>query len=654
MSARTAQGPSGKKRLTVLTRSQLFLAKRFSRLLLLLVSLPAMSQTVAVTQQQVIRYHFGENPDGSRLWTSPEFNDSDWPQTTTSPWPKPQYPSNGIIWVRIRVPVPSGENGSLALRQINLQNVPGAEEIYVNGVLAGTNGKLPPQPIAAVRMEQSVFPLSRGLVSNAPTALVAVRLWMTPRSNLEGSIDLRFVIDRAEVLETAAREARQSLLLARLPVYAAFFFMELLGIGLLVFWRFSGERDLALFGFVLVTGSAFVLFLMFTADGHLDLTQRHWDLPYGPLLFLAPFGAVLFSWNFFDIPSRFWKYAAYTGVAVMGMSAFAGEWFYYPYTFLPVLYHIEYGANAAFGLMIIGGDLWAVFNRPSKRLLAVVTALVPASSILSTLFGLPPLRFGPILIGGLAFTTLISQFTIAAILARQTWKTWREGTGLRVEMEAAREMQQALVTAVPETPGFQVHAVYAPAAQVGGDFYRVVPARDGGLLLVVGDVSGKGLRAAMTVSAIMGALRAITSESPATILRELNRTLAGQLRGGFVTCCVALIGAQGDGLIANAGHLAPYADGRELEVANGLPLGIVLEASYSDTAFTIMPGGRLTFLSDGVIEARNSTGELFGFERTGGIATRSAEDVAKAAQAFGQEDDITVLTLAFAPATQSQ
>ncbi|HEY1900924.1 MAG TPA: PP2C family protein-serine/threonine phosphatase [Terracidiphilus sp.] len=635
----------------MLTRSRLSLAKRFSRLLLLLVGLPAMAQTVATTQQSAIRYHFGENPDGSRLWTSPEFSDRDWPQSTATSWPKPQYPSDGIIWVRIRVPVPSGESGPLALRQISVQNLPSAEEIYVNGVLVAANGKLPPNPIAAIRMEQTVFPLSRGLVSNVPTALIAVRLWMRPLSNLEERVDLRFVIDRAEVLETAAREARQSRLLPSLPVYAAFFLMGLLGIGLLVFWRFSGERDLALFGFFLVTGSAFVLFLMFTSGGHLALTQRHWDLLYGPLQFLAPFSAVLFSWNFYDIPSRFWKYAAYAGVVVMSICAFANEWFYQPHAFLPVLHGIEYGANAAFGLIIIGGDLWAVFNRPSKRLLAVVTALVPASSILSTLFGLPPLRLGPISIGALSFTTLLSSFMIAGILVRRTWKTGREGAALRVELEAAREMQQALVTAVPETPGFVVHAVYAPAAQVGGDFYRVVPTRDGGLLLVVGDVSGKGLRAAMTVSALMGALRTITSESPAIILGELNRSLAGQLSGGFVTCCVARIGAQGDGLIANAGHLAPYVDGRELELENGLPLGIVLEVSYSDTAFTIMPGAQLTFLSDGIIEARNSTGELFGFERTAAIATRPAEDVAKAAQAFGQEDDITVLTLSFVPAT---
>jgi serine phosphatase RsbU (regulator of sigma subunit) len=314
---------------------------------------------------------------------------------------------------------------------------------------------------------------------------------------------------------------------------------------------------------------------------------------------------------------------------------------------------IEYGANAAFGLMIIGGDLWAIFNRPSKRLMAFVAALAPASSILSTLFGLPAIHFGATRISPLAFTMLISALVITSMLARRTWKTWREGAVLRVELEAAREIQQALVTAVPETPGFVVRAVYAPAAQVGGDFYRVAPAAAGGLVLVVGDVSGKGLRAAMTVSAIMGALRTIQTESPAAILMELNRSLAGQLPGGFVTCCVARIGADGAGTIANAGHLAPYLDGRELNVGNGLPLGIAADIEYSDVDFSVMPGQRLTFLSDGVIEARNSAGELFGFERTAAIANFAAEDLAKAAQAFGQEDDITVLTLSFAPVGSS-
>ena len=99
----------------------------------------------------------------------------------------------------------------------------------------------------------------------------------------------------------------------------------------------------------------------------------------------------------------------------------------------------------------IGGDLWAVFNRPSKRLLAAVTALSPIASIVSTYFSLPPIRFGSIVIGRLAFTILISGFVIAAILARRTWKTWRQGVELGIEFNAAREVQQQLVPPPPLT-----------------------------------------------------------------------------------------------------------------------------------------------------------------------------------------------------------
>ena len=102
--------------------------------------------------------------------------------------------------------------------------------------------------------------------------------------------------------------------------------------------------------------------------------------------------------------------------------------------------------------------------------------------------------------------------------------------------------------------------------------------------------------------------------------------------------------------MANAGHLAPYLNGRELTVEGGLPLGIADDASYVETAMRIDAGDTLTFLSDGVVEARNAAGELFGFERTTTISGRSAEQIAGAAQAFGQEDDITVLTLSFVPA----
>jgi serine phosphatase RsbU (regulator of sigma subunit) len=87
-----------------------------------------------------------------------------------------------------------------------------------------------------------------------------------------------------------------------------------------------------------------------------------------------------------------------------------------------------------------------------------------------------------------------------------------------------------------------------------------------------------------------------------------------------------------------------------MALESGLPLGIAPHVEYAQSAFHLAPGESLTLLSDGVVEARDRTGELFGFERTAAISTKPAEEIARAAQAFGQEDDITVLTVALVAA----
>ena len=216
------------------------------------------------------------------------------------------------------------------------------------------------------------------------------------------------------------------------------------------------------------------------------------------------------------------------------------------------------------------------------------------------------------------------------------------------ELDAAREIQQRLVTPPPAIPGFKIESAYSPAAQVGGDFYRVLPQEDGTILIVVGDVSGKGLPAAMTVSAIIGSLRTLSTAAPAQVLGALNRSLAGDLRSGFVTCLAARFSPGGSCILANAGHIPPYLDGKELNLENGLPLGLHSGSTYAETTLQLPPGAQLTLLTDGVLEARSKTGELFGFDRTAAISNQSAEAIAQAAQAFGQEDDITVLKLKFA------
>ena len=232
-------------------------------------------------------------------------------------------------------------------------------------------------------------------------------------------------------------------------------------------------------------------------------------------------------------------------------------------------------------------------------------------------------------------------------LARQ------EEARLSSEIESARTMQFLLVpSTAPETSGFRVESVYIPASEVGGDFFHLRPAEDDSLLVVIGDVSGKGLAAAMTVSTITGALRNEMSRQPAEILAHLNRVLHGQI-GGFVTCCISFISSDGAMTIANAGHLSPYRNGEEVAVEAGLPLGILPEGSYEESYHQLAVGDRLTFMSDGVIEARNVKGELYGFERTQQISNRSASAIAEIANHFGQEDDITVLSVEFSGAREA-
>ena len=233
-----------------------------------------------------------------------------------------------------------------------------------------------------------------------------------------------------------------------------------------------------------------------------------------------------------------------------------------------------------------------------------------------------------------------------AILANRFMRTRREEQRMITELEAARSVQSLLVPASAQsTPGFTVDSVYLPASEVGGDFFHMQPASDGSLLIVVGDVSGKGLKAAMTVSAIIGALRGNTITRPSEVIAYLNRVLHGQI-AGFVTCCVTRISQGGEIVIANAGHLSPYCNATELTTANGLPLGIATGSSYQESHFTLAPGDRLTFISDGVVEAANTRRELFGFDRAAQIINQSAAAIAEAAQQWGQDDDITVLTVA--------
>ena len=240
------------------------------------------------------------------------------------------------------------------------------------------------------------------------------------------------------------------------------------------------------------------------------------------------------------------------------------------------------------------------------------------------------------------------MFSLALIILIRSNRISRQQAVLESEIANAREVQQVILPeAIESIPGFHIECIYEPAREVGGDFFQIVPVANERLILVIGDVAGKGLPAALLVSVLVGAIRSVADfrSSPDEILAHLNQHMMGRTNGGFSTTLAALFTADGSVSIANAGHLPPYLDGREVELPGTLPLGIDRGATYQETKLQLEPGSRLTFYSDGVVEAQDKSGQLFGFERGREISIRPAKAIVEAAKAFGQMDDITVITV---------
>ncbi len=225
----------------------------------------------------------------------------------------------------------------------------------------------------------------------------------------------------------------------------------------------------------------------------------------------------------------------------------------------------------------------------------------------------------PTLLEVRAVTTTCVLAALLGLLFREQRQTTRERAMLEGEMRAARSVQQVLIPeAIPTVPGFAIESVYHPAGEVGGDFFQILPTASGGVLIAMGDVSGKGMPAAMTVSLLVGTFRTLAhyTQSPSEILVSMNQRMLGRQQGAFTTCLVLRADGNGSLTLANAGHLAPYLNGGELEIENGLPLGLSAEVAYPESTFQLGPGQRLTLLTDGVVEATNARRELYGFERT--------------------------------------
>ena len=216
-------------------------------------------------------------------------------------------------------------------------------------------------------------------------------------------------------------------------------------------------------------------------------------------------------------------------------------------------------------------------------------------------------------------------------------------------MQAAQEVQQYFIPSqLPAIPGFKIESAYRPAREVGGDFFQVLPHEtDGSILVALGDVAGKGLQAGMLATLIVGAVRTAArfTTDPKLVMALLNERLQGR---GLVTCMAMRVDKDGSATLVNAGHLPPYLNGAELQVEGSLPLGAVAAMEFPELHFKLADGDSLMLMSDGIVEAQDADGHLFGFDRIAKMVNErvTASGLATAAQEFGQEDDITVLSVA--------
>ena len=587
-----------------------------------------------------IRYHFGDDP----RWADPGFDDQSWPIAEQGRWPAPTFNSDGFMWVRARVRVRIDAAGPIAFC-LSQNIIAIADEVLVNGKEVGRQGSLPPRIELSIFPQDAVFDLPAGVAAPGTTAVVALRAWYPPFVRTFGWFgNADFILDESRNLRLALDSDRATTLLEWGPTLALNILIGIMGLGLLAFWRWIGTREILLCSAMLIVYPLFQLFHDLGVLGLLHLSFKLNSLIYILLQAAGMAITVEFVWEVHGLRALSLKRVAQVALVAFNLSALSGQLATTPSVILRYSISALVLAGAAFNIIILAVNLWALFNRRRTRLIAAALALIPIASILLWLGGTIGGTFGLIHIEYLDLAFFVSALALFLMLGQSGWQAWRARDELRIEFEAAREVQEQLVAPAVDVPGFKIESVYAPAKQVGGDFFRLLPGADGSLLVVVGDVSGKGLKAAMTVSAIMGALPGCPSRVPAQVLAHLNQALSGQV-GGLVTCCAAFIATDGAMTFANAGNPAPYRNGEVMAVEPGLPLGVLADINYQETRYQIAPGDRLTFVSDGVIEATSPQGRLFGFERTQAVSNQPANAIAEAAVQFGQEDDITVLSV---------
>jgi serine phosphatase RsbU (regulator of sigma subunit) len=619
------------------------------------------------------KFHIGDDP----RWADPDFDDSNWEPYDLAPgagnlapertlqvpelpgWQQHGHPAYaGYGWYRMRLRI---ETGSGPISLLMPKSVEDAYEIYLDGRLIGGFGKLGGFRLT-FDQHPKLFLIPDAALNPTRPITLAIRFWSLPwralpnQQNLYGGFRGVPLMGPSPLLHVFARSVPETE--PGWSIHTALFGYMVqpllyIGIGLVSIFLFlfsKGQREYLWAGIAL-TGRGLLIAAIFLEEAD-RIPQQAGEVAQQVALWATVFSMPLAAMWLLSVPRSRWHRAnilvfalfCAEGLASIG---FALGWLPPNATVDLVITWLAWIPRTALSLLLLLITIDGIRTVGHKAWVLLTPGVLYAGHMFAYMF-IEDLssRLGivdQLLSAGIPVSVLF--IFLIRFKAQQ-----RDNGRLLEDMRQAQEVQRLLIPyQAPNVPGWKIESIYRPAREVGGDFFQVLPYEDGSLLVVVGDVSGKGLQAAMTVSAIVGALRDERERRPAQVLHHLNRVLCAQI-SGFVTCCAAHIAEDGSMAMANAGHLAPYRNGEELPVESGLPLGVVAEFSYPESYLQLAPNDQLTFLSDGVVEAQSPTGELFGFERTRALSTQAAATIAQAAQDFGQEDDITVLTLSFVPA----
>ncbi|HUX44989.1 MAG TPA: PP2C family protein-serine/threonine phosphatase [Terracidiphilus sp.] len=612
-------------------------------------SLAAQSLVSVSTQQCVWRA--GDNP----AWAAPNLNKTGW--QSSAQWKLPLAEPH--LWARCRADLGSLLGTAHPAIQISLA---GAYQLFVNGVRIGGAGNIRTGFYSMDTIRQ--YPLPAAALQSQPNT-IAVRI--TSRQSIWTTSPLEIHAGDAEALTGQ----RASFVLAQSErVLIVAFWYPLIGVvGLMLLGLFYYDRDrreLIYLSIICVNRAALGI-LAYCVSAQMSFPWALSTAIHVAVEVTDPVVAVLFFFALARrrVPRLIWLAAAVAS-AQSAQSGFT--------LLLPADQSLWLPGKVLDGIaiLVLFSIAWIVTSvspfiafwpyRQISRRMRLLAALCMSYGAFLMVWNAMDMTADPRLglpnlfaywqrgfLETYAFVTACVLAALLGLLFRDQRRVTEERALLAGEMQAASEIQRMLAPAVIDTaPGLKIDVAFHPMRDVGGDFYlcRVLP--DGRQRVLVGDVSGKGAAAAMTAALLLGGAERRDADSPGKLLAHLNGVLHESCVPGFATCLCADFAPDGTVMVANAGHLAPYCRGEEIAVAPDLPLGMKDEGdgAYEEARYVLAPGAALTFLSDGVVEARDAHGELLGFDRMSALTSQPAAAIADAAQRWGQEDDITVLTVA--------